>query len=235
VNLGMTAFASADMGFKFKLHSGHYFSAGIFYDHGLVDMARNHVWTGASELIEIDSYYPARFSVHSVLKTKRAIVTKLTPFTAGVRFGITFMNKRRMGEVLPPIKVESLDTMTMVFEPQMPLPIPFEQSIIHFEDERGTVMTARARETLDEVYLTMLEYPEALLEIIGHSCTTGPDEFRLELSQQRAEIVANYLIDKGISAERFILNGVGADRPMGDNETREGRAENRRVEIFYTR
>ena len=68
-------------------------------------------------------------------------------------------------------------------------------------------------------------------EIAGYTDSIGTAEDNMHLSKSRAESVRAYMILKGIDAERLVAVGYGADRPIGDNATREGRASNRRIEF----
>ncbi len=85
--------------------------------------------------------------------------------------------------------------------------------------------------TLDEAAATLLKHPEIKAEVAGHSDSTGPRAFNVQLSRERAESVKNYLISQGVAADRLTAAGYGPDRPVADNATREGRAVNRRVEL----
>jgi outer membrane protein OmpA-like peptidoglycan-associated protein len=88
--------------------------------------------------------------------------------------------------------------------------------------------------TLDEMAESLRDWPEVALEIQGHTDNVGPAQFNRELSQQRADAVRHYLIDKGIEGYRLISIGYGPDKPIADNKTFQGRAQNRRVEINRT-
>ena len=68
--------------------------------------------------------------------------------------------------------------------------------------------------------------------IEGHSDSTGQRSYNLDLSRRRAEAVRAYLVDRGVRSELFAVQGVGPDRPVANNKTAEGRANNRRVEII---
>jgi OOP family OmpA-OmpF porin len=63
----------------------------------------------------------------------------------------------------------------------------------------------------------------------GHTDSSGSDAYNLKLSQQRADAVRQYLLDKGIPASRITAKGFGETQPVGDNATADGRALNRRV------
>ncbi len=69
------------------------------------------------------------------------------------------------------------------------------------------------------------------IRIIGHTDSQGSDEFNLELSRKRSEAVRTYLTSHGIDSNGVVSEGAGEDQPVADNNTPEGRANNRRVEI----
>jgi outer membrane protein OmpA-like peptidoglycan-associated protein len=73
--------------------------------------------------------------------------------------------------------------------------------------------------------------PDSTMVIEGHTDSQGAAEFNQQLSQRRAEAVRNYLVSRGIADDRVKAEGFGPSRPVADNATPEGRANNRRVEI----
>ena len=72
---------------------------------------------------------------------------------------------------------------------------------------------------------------EESLSIVGHTDSTGPEEYNQGLSERRAQSVVDYLAGQGVSVDRMSASGMGETSPIADNSTREGRAQNRRVEI----
>lgn len=84
---------------------------------------------------------------------------------------------------------------------------------------------------LGSVAKVFREFDKNLIEVVGYTDSTGSPERNLELSQQRAASVANYITHQGVSRSRVTPIGRGAQNPIGDNSTVEGRAMNRRVEI----
>jgi outer membrane protein OmpA-like peptidoglycan-associated protein len=87
------------------------------------------------------------------------------------------------------------------------------------------------RATLDRVAESLRQYPDSLIDVYGHTDSTGSDAFNQTLSENRARTVANYLTSQGVSAARVRSQGFGETMPVADNTTEEGRARNRRVEI----
>ncbi|AWV89118.1 OmpA family protein [Bradymonas sediminis] len=89
-----------------------------------------------------------------------------------------------------------------------------------------------ARQNLQRVAEALKMQPEVTLTVAGFTSSTGSEEFNQTLSQNRAESVKDYLVSRGIPGERIDTVGYGQDRPIASNETPEGRAMNRRVEII---
>ena len=76
----------------------------------------------------------------------------------------------------------------------------------------------------------MKDYPDLKVVIEGHTDNIGTAEYNKKLSQRRAEAVKQYMVEKGIDANRITAEGFGFDRPIASNDTEEGRQKNRRVE-----
>ena len=88
---------------------------------------------------------------------------------------------------------------------------------------------------MDQIALALRKHNElSHVEIAGHTDNTGPREFNLQLSRARARSVRQYLLSRGIPPARLAATGYGPDKPVGDNNTEEGRAQNRRVEFVAT-
>jgi OOP family OmpA-OmpF porin len=86
---------------------------------------------------------------------------------------------------------------------------------------------------LDEVVSAAKQYPEIDITVSGYTDSRGNAQSNVALSQARAESVKAYLAGKGVAASRISAKGFGADSPIADNGTAEGRAKNRRVEVRY--
>jgi outer membrane protein OmpA-like peptidoglycan-associated protein len=84
---------------------------------------------------------------------------------------------------------------------------------------------------LDRAYTVMNEFPDVKMEISGHTSDEGEHDYNVDLSKRRAESVKNYLVGKGVAAERIQTIGYGPDKPMADNKTKKGKALNRRIEF----
>ncbi len=84
---------------------------------------------------------------------------------------------------------------------------------------------------LDEAVSILKKNPELKVEIDGHTDNVGPAAYNMNLSERRAKAVMEYFVDKGVEAERLTTKGFGFTKPAVSNDTKEGRAKNRRVEL----
>lgn len=87
------------------------------------------------------------------------------------------------------------------------------------------------RDTLNGVADSLIKYPNSLIDVYGHTDSTGSDAYNQTLSENRARTVAGYLQSRGVPAARIRSQGFGETMPVADNATEEGRTKNRRVEI----
>lgn len=86
-------------------------------------------------------------------------------------------------------------------------------------------------EVLNSVGKVLKQYDKSVVEVAGHTDSTGSEQYNQSLSERRAATVAQYLEAKGVSGQRIMTVGMGELRPVADNSTPEGRQANRRVEI----
>jgi len=96
------------------------------------------------------------------------------------------------------------------------------------------VIERRSYALLDNVAAVLAAHPELKIQVEGHTDGMGNDDYNRKLSQRRAASVVTYLTQKGISADRLTSFGYGEDRPIADNATKDGRAQNRRVVFTVT-
>ncbi len=118
--------------------------------------------------------------------------------------------------IAPPVEVEEQLT--------------FNAKQIQFETSSAKIM-GTSTAILNEIVKIMNEYPEARFAINGYTDNSGPAEFNLKLSQERADAVKKFLTGKNISTDRIEAKGFGEANPEVSNDTKEGRAQNRRVEV----
>lgn len=87
-------------------------------------------------------------------------------------------------------------------------------------------------QTLEQIAGTLQEHPETSVEVVGHTDSAGAAEYNERLSVKRASSVTQYLAARGIDPVRLSATGQGETMPVADNTSAEGRAQNRRVEMF---
>jgi outer membrane protein OmpA-like peptidoglycan-associated protein len=86
-------------------------------------------------------------------------------------------------------------------------------------------------DVLGSVALVLKEYKSTMIEVAGHTDSTGSDSYNQMLSQQRAQAVSNVLVSDGVQPVRIDTVGYGESRPIASNNTEQGRQQNRRVEL----
>ncbi|MGL4947434.1 MAG: OmpA family protein [Cetobacterium sp.] len=84
---------------------------------------------------------------------------------------------------------------------------------------------------LNDISSVLNQYPETRIVISGHTDNTGAYSYNMDLSVKRARSVADYAVRKGVNPNRITINGFGPDRPIANNSSASGKAQNRRVEI----
>jgi len=84
---------------------------------------------------------------------------------------------------------------------------------------------------LDGVSMVLKEYDKTVIEVAGHTDSSGSDQYNQALSERRAQAVAAYLSSHGVNSRRLITVGGGEAHPIASNDTEQGRAANRRVEL----
>ncbi|WP_040308540.1 OmpA family protein [Asticcacaulis biprosthecium] len=84
---------------------------------------------------------------------------------------------------------------------------------------------------LNDVATILNQYPSTYIDVVGHADSQGTDAFNMDLSERRANAVAGYLVGQKVKSERIYVAGAGESSPIASNDTADGRARNRRVEI----
>jgi outer membrane protein OmpA-like peptidoglycan-associated protein len=98
-------------------------------------------------------------------------------------------------------------------------------------DVDSSTLKPQFRSTLDQIARSLQTYPDSLIDVYGHTDSTGSDQYNQALSERRARTVADYLTMRGVSGARVRSQGYGETMPVATNDTDAGRALNRRVEI----
>jgi len=126
----------------------------------------------------------------------------------------------------------------MAAEPQVEveerLPAPTKKRIVLRGvtfDFDGADLSGEARGTLDAAVAVLRDSPDSEVIVAGHTDSVGSDTYNMRLSERRATRVRDYLVGQGIDAGRLSVRAYGESQPVADNDTAEGRAQNRRVEL----
>jgi OOP family OmpA-OmpF porin len=136
-------------------------------------------------------------------------------------------------EPLPPI-----EPVPARPEPPPPPPPPAVEPVkekivlrgVNFDFDRAEIRP-EAAVILDEAAEILSRNPDRQVVIEGHTDWTGPEEYNQTLSENRAEAVKKYMVEKGVAEENLSTVGYGESQPVAPNDTRDGRARNRRVEM----
>jgi outer membrane protein OmpA-like peptidoglycan-associated protein len=117
--------------------------------------------------------------------------------------------------------------------PPLPLPPPKGKIVlrgVHFEFNKYNIRPVDAA-VLDEAAATLKDNPNMVVDVNGYCDSIGSAEYNLNLSDRRARAVADYLEKDGIPADKLVPHGYGKTNFVATNRTKEGRAQNRRVEL----
>lgn len=134
------------------------------------------------------------------------------------------------------IVTEIMEEINRLHIPDVNVRIVEEGISISLEDigfyPDSSIMLPGEQEKLDKIAEILMQYSGRDIMVSGHTALAGTAEGRKKLSEDRASTVTNYLLNKNVrSADRIVIRGYGAEKPVADNNTEEGRRRNRRVEI----
>ena len=107
------------------------------------------------------------------------------------------------------------------------------ENSVRFDTSKAT-LTPTAKANLDRLVPVLKEYADTDIVIYGYTDSSGNVDSNQVLSEQRAASVKEYLSSKGLSTARFTTTGMGIADPVATNDTKEGKAQNRRVEFAIT-
>ncbi|MFF7708909.1 OmpA family protein [Pseudomonas sp. NPDC007930] len=163
---------------------------------------------------------------------------------AGCAVGHVWQNRQQALERIAQeenlkMQVQTLLAQAPTANGQAPTAAPSDAGLVAQVEDQGMFPTASAELSADglrqvrklaEVFKPTDGKPQAIL-VVGHTDATGSAEFNQQLSERRARAVGQVLAQAGIAKQNLYFQGVGAARPLADNTSAEGRAQNRRVEI----
>lgn len=95
----------------------------------------------------------------------------------------------------------------------------------------STEINSNAYPMLNEAVVILKKNPKLKVEVDGHTDSTGPATYNMTLSERRAKAVMKYFVDNGVNTAQLTVKGYGLTQPAASNDTKEGRAKNRRVEL----
>ncbi|KPK24047.1 MAG: hypothetical protein AMJ61_14350 [Desulfobacterales bacterium SG8_35_2] len=98
-------------------------------------------------------------------------------------------------------------------------------------DTNSAIVKPGLYSEIDRIANILIKYPDTVIQVEGHTDTTGSESYNSELSARRAEAVKNLLVLKGVDPARIRTMALGESAPIASNDTEYGRAQNRRVEI----
>ena len=102
--------------------------------------------------------------------------------------------------------------------------------MVHFRFDRSD-LTQGGRDTLMTIANTLKARPTVNVDVVGHTDWIGTNAYNMKLSQARAETVRRFLVEQGIAESRIMVKWRGEEEPIADNNSRAGRAQNRRTEV----
>jgi outer membrane protein OmpA-like peptidoglycan-associated protein len=148
-----------------------------------------------------------------LIKTREAVVAKPTVLSSNV------VNPKEKVAVASPKSFEKIEKGKAIVLNN----VYFEQS--------SFIMQKESYPELDKVVLMMRANPQTKIEIGGHTDNVGDQRLNLALSENRAKVILNYIVSKGIDEERLLYKGYGGSKPVAPNDTEDNKKKNRRVEI----
>ncbi len=165
-------------------------------------------------------------------KGKGAAIGAAIGGAVGAGAGVIIGNKMDKQQAeLEQIEGAQVETVTDANNLQA-IKVTFDSGIL-FATGKSNLSYA-SKESLVQFASSLNANQETDVTIYGHTDNTGSRAINEKLSDERAESVAKFLIEKGVSGSRLVTEGKAYDEPVADNSTAEGRAQNRRVEIFIT-
>lgn len=150
-----------------------------------------------------------------------AIVGAAVGGTVGTIIGRNMDQKaREMEEELEGVTVQRVEEG---------IAVSFDSGLLFDFDSSN--LRSEARDNLQKLTTIINEDDDTMLMIVGHTDSSGDEDYNLELSERRAQSAANYMASQGLERSRIDIEGLGEEEPIADNSTESGQQENRRVEV----
>jgi len=139
----------------------------------------------------------------------------------------------------PPVKPTAKPTVAPTKVPEKPTGEVLVQLDVPpiFFDTGSANIDRNSYYVIDELAKTLLHFKTLFVRIEGHTDSDGDDQMNLELSQERAQAVANYIYKNypQIDKKRLVVKGFGETKPVASNDTEDGKSKNRRTEFYITK
>lgn len=166
-------------------------------------------------------------------QTRLLLAVRQQQVTAGQQELAAERTAREAAEARTAAAMESLRQVGTVQDEERGIVITLSGSVLFASNQ--AVLLPIALQRLDQVAATLRDYPDQDMIIEGHTDSRGSASANADLSLRRAQAVLTYLVTHGVPSGRIRAQGIGPDRPVADNDSPEGRANNRRVEIILSR
>ena len=131
--------------------------------------------------------------------------------------------KKELEQQVPEAKVEKVNNGQAI-------KVTFDSGILFATN--SSTLSADSQSALTRFAENMIANPDTDIRVVGHTDSTGRHAYNVTLSERRANSVVKFLQTRNVPGRRITSMGVGPDQPIADNSTVEGRAQNRRVEVF---
>jgi outer membrane protein OmpA-like peptidoglycan-associated protein len=246
-DLGLTPFVSAQYQrgpVRLGINTGYQFFTGD---------ATNVYQYGAEAIWRASSTYAFRTEIAGRVYNQRGVTWNDLAILPGIDFNfsdnLTFRPTGYAGLTTPAFEwgigigvaynftVPSLAAapVPVAEAPPPPPPPPVKEKIVlrgvHFDFDKANIR-ADARPILDQAVETLKEHGAVHVTVAGYTDSIGSEEYNQRLSVRRADAVRDYLVEHGIDASRLSVVGHGESDPVASNDTEDGRAQNRRVELL---
>ena len=134
-------------------------------------------------------------------------------------------------QTAPEATAEQPEPAPAVIEPAVTVESPGSFTVHHAFDRSAVLPDGALDNYINELLAYESGSPDSKVNLTGHTDAMGPDDYNYRLGLSRAESTKNYLISKGIPAQKIDISSRGESQPLATNETGTGRAQNRRTEI----
>lgn len=180
--------------------------------------AENALRAKGYQIVYTDNYQNVRFTL-----TARQGPQWVTVYSSGVEYTVTAVKQQALEQKMVAANADGWSEQ---------INQTGRASIygINFDTGKAAIRPDSA-DVLNELLALLQKQPDWVLLVAGHTDNVGTDAVNIPLSRQRAEAVVAWLVAKGVDRSRLIPAGFGSKRPLGENDTEDGRAKNRRVDL----